>query len=815
MVGRKGNSGKAKGNDGEAYKTIFKNLPFVAFTLDRSGRILEANEYTEKLTGLKAKGVIGKKFSELGLLGKKDLIRAFLEFRKNLQGKVTEKTVYTARLKDGREVLLELIGIPLKEGGKVTKVLDVGSNITERKKIEEELKEKEEKNRFISESTRDIILIIDKTGKILFTNKRALEASGYAENEMMGKSIASFLTKDSIKTAFYVLAKEFLGQPQKKIELKIKTKSGEIRYLEVDEGSASVREKGKTVGILVTGRDITERKEAEEELKNSEERFRMLFEYAPDAYYLNDMKGNFLEGNLAAENLTGYKKNELLRGNMFKLKLLSKEQLPKAASLLAKNALGKSTGPDEFVLSRKDGSKVNVEIMTYPVKIGGQKLTLGIARNVTERRKAEEKLKTSEEKYRAIIETAPDGIVTADLKGIITTCNRAFADLTGYPKEELMGKQFTKLPTLRARDTLKYVKLFATLMRGKLPAEPTNIVWVRKDGTECWGEMGFSLIKEGSKITGVQAVLRDITERKNAEKELRESEERYRAQFEEALDAIIIAEAKTGIIVDCNRAATELVERDRSELIGQHQKILHPPEDTKGQFSETFKKHLAEAKGQTLETHVITKKGKLKDVTIKANLIELGGKKLLQGIFRDITEQKKAQNVISENENTYRIAAEQTGQITYDYDIPSGRIKWLGAITELTGYGFEEFQKKDINDWGNSIHPDDREKALSLLEKALKEGTKYDAEYRFMRKDGNYVYIEDIGTVLKNAEGKSFRMLGTMKDITERKSAGEEIRKRTEELEKINKLSVGRELKMVDLKKRISELENQLKEKSG
>jgi PAS domain S-box-containing protein len=266
----------------------------------------------------------------------------------------------------------------------------------EQKKFEGALHENEEIYKFIVGGTKEIILIIDKMGKILFANRRTFEVTGYTEKEMIGKSITSFLTKDSIKTAFYALAKEFLGQHQKEIELKIKTKSGEIRYLEVAEGSVPVREKDKTVGILVTGLDITEHKEAEEELKTSEQRFRTLFEYAPDAYYLNDMKGNFLEGNLAAEKLTGYKKDELLGGNMFKLKLLSKEQLPKAAFLLAKNALGKSTGPDEFVLSRKDGSKVSVEIMTYSVKMGKQKLTLGIARDVTERKKAEEALRRSE-----------------------------------------------------------------------------------------------------------------------------------------------------------------------------------------------------------------------------------------------------------------------------------------------------------------------------------------------------------------------------------------------------------------------------------
>jgi len=136
-------------------------------------------------------------------------------------------------------------------------------------------------------------------------------------------------------------------------------------------------------------------------------------------------------------------------------------------------------------------------------------------------------------------------------------------------------------------------------------------------------------------------VYRDITERRKIEEALRESEEKYRTQFEEAMDAIFVADAETGIIIDCNRAASELVGREKSELIGKYQWILHPPEKTEEEFSRTFRQHLKEKEGQVLETRVITKKGEIKDVAIKANIFELKGKKVLQGIFRDITERKK------------------------------------------------------------------------------------------------------------------------------------------------------------------------------
>ena len=144
-------------------------------------------------------------------------------------------------------------------------------------------------------------------------------------------------------------------------------------------------------------RRLAKSRGVEEELKNSEERFKILFEYAPDAYFLSDLKGTFLDGNIAAEKLIGYKKKEIIGKSMLKLKLLSLNQIPKAAKRLALHALGESTEPGEFVLNKKDRSQVFVEISGTPVKIKGKTVVLGIARDITERKKAEEELKKKNE----------------------------------------------------------------------------------------------------------------------------------------------------------------------------------------------------------------------------------------------------------------------------------------------------------------------------------------------------------------------------------------------------------------------------------
>jgi PAS domain S-box-containing protein len=143
--------------------------------------------------------------------------------------------------------------------------------------------------------------------------------------------------------------------------------------------------------------------------------------------------------------------------------------------------------------------------------------------------------------------------------------------------------------------------------------------------------------------TSIDNLNREIAERKKVEGALRKAEEKYRMQFEGALDAIFIADAETGIIVDCNPAATRLIDREKSELVGQPQRILHPPEIIEGEFSKTFKEHLGEKQDQTTETQIVTKKGEIRDVAVKANLLEIRGKKLLQGIFRDVTEHKQAE----------------------------------------------------------------------------------------------------------------------------------------------------------------------------
>ncbi|MFH1942626.1 MAG: PAS domain S-box protein [bacterium] len=268
-------------------------------------------------------------------------------------------------------------------------------------------------------------------------------------------------------------------------------------------------------------KELTERRKVEKALRESEERFKILFEYAPDTYYLNDLKGVFIDGNRASEKLVGYKKEELIGKSFLKLNLIASHQISKAAKLLAQNVLGKATGPEEFILNRKDGTQVHTEIQTYPVKIQGRTLVLGIARDITERKRVEKALSESEKRFRELAESLPETIWETDMEGKLTFVNQNAFSSFGYTQKDFKKGVYALqmiVPEERENGSRN--------MRRVLEGEKTTseeYTALRQDGTTFPVIVYSDRVVRNGKPVGLRGIIVDITDRKKSEEKIKSS----------------------------------------------------------------------------------------------------------------------------------------------------------------------------------------------------------------------------------------------------------------------------------------------------
>ena len=440
-----------------------------------------------------------------------DKDRVMMALEGHLKGLSPYQIEYRVGRRDGEWRWWSARGKALRDNrGEPCKMIGSITDITEQKRAAEALLESEMRyKRLFSNAAEGILVAKIETMQFLYANPVLCKMFGYTEEELIRLSVKDIHPKESLD---YVLAEfEAQSQGEKMLasDLPCIRKDGTLFHADIRSTSMVLDGFKCNVGFFI---DITDQKLAEDKLRNSEERLKILFDYAPDAYYLNDLKGYFIDGNIACEKLMGYDKNELIGKSFLKLKLLSSKQMPRAAKLLIKNSLRLGTGPDEFVLTRKDGSKVPVEIITHPVKIKDKTLVLGLARDISERKMAEKALRESEEKFRSIMENSTDAMFLIDQQGRFVYANKAVTTMSGYTIEEVKKKTIIDLSPADRID--EYLKLFSQVLKeGGLNFE---LDILRKDGDIISTDLNSALLPNGL----IYASCRDITEKKQAQKEL-------------------------------------------------------------------------------------------------------------------------------------------------------------------------------------------------------------------------------------------------------------------------------------------------------
>jgi len=353
-------------------------------------------------------GMLGYEKEELLGANLRKLVdkEGFEKIRKETEARkkgVTSRYEIKLYCKNGDPRIVQVSASPFWDAdGNFAGTLAIIMDVTERKKMEEKLRESEEKFRGMAERSFDAIAIVNLEGNITYASPSVGKVLGYPQNEVVGKSFLEYFSPDTLSNASQLFTDLMQGKSLEGLQLGLPRKDGTIATVEIN--AAPIIMNGKVTGIQAVFRDITERKKMEERLRESEERLRSLIEYAPDAIYINDLNGKILEGNRQAEILTGYEKEELIGKSILEAGLLPEKYVPKAIEAVQKNLSGQRTGPDEFELIRKDGSRVFVEISTIPIKIGQRIEILGIARDITERKQMQKKLEEYSQHLEALVE---------------------------------------------------------------------------------------------------------------------------------------------------------------------------------------------------------------------------------------------------------------------------------------------------------------------------------------------------------------------------------------------------------------------------
>ena len=519
------------------------------------------------------------------------------------------------------------------EESKLKALSDIASiDITEKKQANDALLSLNIRYQTVLSAVPDIIMEVDSNKIYTWANKAGYEFFG---DDVIGKEAASYFEGE--QETYNMVQPLFYGSQETiYIESWQRRKDGERRLLAwwcrtlKDPG-------GNITGALSTARDITEIKLAQEKLYNSEKYLRAIIESSLDGIAVVNHQGEIEFGNDSFFNIVGWPKDELLGQSFIKMLTKDTKELYIKIWHEAQNSSNSSKIADAKIITKKGEIRYLLNSRAEMV-FDGVKKFLYITKDITKQKKIELKLEESEAKFRDLFDNADDPMYTHDLKGNFLTVNKIGIKLLGGTEEEIIGSNISKWLT---PDSYRIFEDRVRKIYLNQPLEPTVVIEViNKNGEHKFGEARTRLIKDGNRIIAVHGIVRDITEKIKLEKDLKESEEKYRDLFENAQDAMYVLDIKANIL-KMNRIGLQILGCSSEEVIGTNiSKWITP--DSQKIINERRKKRLyGEKIDQTDILEVVCKNGEHRWVEIRTREIKDGDRTIeIHGIARDITENR-------------------------------------------------------------------------------------------------------------------------------------------------------------------------------
>ncbi len=509
-----------------------------------------------------------------------------------------------------------------------------------------ELRESEARYRDRFENAPDMYLSVDaSTGTLIDCNNAVEINTGYSREEMIGRQVLSFYHPDSVSAALRAFEQFKTTGIVRNVELQIKRKDGST--LDVLLNATAVRDQqGKVLYSRSSWSDITMYRQAQKNLRESEERFRLLYDAAPLGYQSLDSEGRFIEVNQAWLDTLGYSREEVI-GHWFGEFLLP-EGVNHFSSCFPKFRELGEIHHVEFEMVKRDGSHI---IVSFDGKIayddqGTFRQTHCILSNITDQKRAESLLRESETRFRLLYEAAPLGYQSLDSDGRVLVVNQAWLDTFGYNREEVIGHWFGEF--LAPEDQEKFSVIFQDyILEGALHGVEFSMV--KKDGSRIIISFEGNIMRDREgKFLQTHSILTNITDRKHSEQELRESEEKYRLLIQNINDAVFVFlpdDSSVDRIIEVNDRGCQMLGYSRDELPGMRVCDICCAD---GDENWAVIRERIITYGHAVFQTIVTDRNKHDiPVEVSARIFSLHGRPVILAIVRDISERKMADEALA------------------------------------------------------------------------------------------------------------------------------------------------------------------------
>lgn len=767
------------------YQAIFEATGTVTMIVNNDTTIAMANQKTKNMTGYDPEELIGQSWTRFIVPESLAMMQKYHELRRTDPDKGPKK--YEAKLinKQGeiRDTLISVNRIPSTTQS-IVSILD----ITERNQAKEALKEETRKYRTLFESSYDGILLLDGD-KIIDCNPEALKMFRCRRRDILGKTPYDIFSppfqsenKSSKDLAQHFIRSALEGKPQR-FEWIHSRYDGTLFNAEISLNSFELKHKPY---LLATVRDVSERKKAEEELRQSEAKFRTLFEQSRDTIYISSKEGKINSINQAGLDLFGYNREEIRQINIIDTYVNPAEY----QAFMEKIDTQGYVKDFDVRLKRKDSTVIDCLITAVPrYDENGQIIEYqGIIHDITKRKVTENALKDSEAKFRSLAENIPGVIYLCknDEKCTMMYVSASVKDLTGYSDQDFTENKISFTDLYHPTDAQNIPPQINQAIARR---EPFHLIYRIKHKTGGWRwieETGIG-VYEDDRLLFLEGYMRDISDRKKQEEE-------YRKLFitvEQSPISILITDT-SGNIEYVNPKFCEISGYQAAEVIGKNPRVLKTDHTTPEEYTQLWN---TITKGNVWRGEFLNKRknGELywEDAAIGPIKDNHGKIVNFVGLKVDISQRKKAQEELRRIHDIYRSTIENSDGVPYQYSYSEKEYIFVGSgIEKLLGITAAEFnprklismiQFQTVTDTDTTIR-DPQEYARAFQSGKIK---RYKMDIHVVLDSGETKWISDFATpLLDEKTGKIVGSLGILQDITDRKTVEYELQFRLQ-LERI------------------------------